>query len=85
MEGGAGEGEAARQRLARIAQKRPGVLLRGRVGRLVAGVGRSSGAIDEAQFAVVIFMVVLTTLLAPLLLKPIILWAEGGRLPAEEA
>ncbi len=62
-----------------------GMIPRGEVGLIVAGIGLSSGAIDEAQFAVVIFMVVLTTLLAPLLLKPIILWAEGGRLPAEEA
>ncbi len=62
-----------------------GMIPRGEVGLIVAGIGLSSGAIDEAQFAVVIFMVVLTTLLAPFLLKPIILWAEGGRLPAEEA
>ncbi len=62
-----------------------GMIPRGEVGLIVAAIGLSNKAIDEAQFAVVIFMVVLTTLLAPLLLKPLILWAEGGRLPAEEA
>ena len=62
-----------------------GMIPRGEVGLIVAAIGLSSGAIDEAQFAVVIFMVVLTTLLAPLLLKPLILWAEGGKLPEEEA
>ena len=62
-----------------------GMIPRGEVGLIVAAIGLSNKAIDEAQFAVVIFMVVLTTLLAPLLLKPLILWAEGGRLPTEEA
>ncbi len=62
-----------------------GMIPRGEVGLIVAAIGLSNKAIDEAQFAVVIFMVVLTTLLAPLLLKPLILWAEGGRIPTEEA
>ncbi len=62
-----------------------GMIPRGEVGLIVAAIGLSNHAIDEEQFAVVIFMVVLTTLLAPLLLKPLIVWAEGGRLPTEEA
>jgi len=60
-----------------------GMIPRGEVGLIVAAIGLTNRAIDETQFAVVIFMVVVTTLLAPLLLKPLILWAEGGRLPEE--
>jgi len=60
-----------------------GMIPRGEVGLIVAAIGLTNRAIDETQFAVVIFMVVVTTLLAPLLLKPLILWAEGGQLPEE--
>ena len=60
-----------------------GMIPRGEVGLIVAAIGLTNRAIDETQFAVVIFMVVVTTLLAPLLLKPLVLWAEGGRLPEE--
>ncbi len=60
-----------------------GMIPRGEVGLIVAAIGLTNRAIDETQFAVVIFMVVVTTLLAPLLLKPLILWAEGGQRPEE--
>ncbi len=61
-----------------------GMIPRGEVGLIVAAIGLSAGAIGEDQFAVVIFMVVVTTLLSPLLLRPLIVWAEGGRLPSQE-
>lgn len=50
---------------------------RGEVGLIFAEFGRSFGAIDEAGYAVLVFVVAVTTLLAPLLLK---LTAGGGPL-----
>jgi len=42
---------------------------RGEVGLIFAEFGRSFGAIDETGYAVVVFVVAVTTLLAPILLK----------------
>jgi Kef-type K+ transport system membrane component KefB len=42
---------------------------RGEVGIIVAGIGASAGVLDERLFAVVVGMAVLTTLLAPPLLR----------------
>ncbi len=42
---------------------------RGEVGLIFAEVGRRSGIFDELIYAVVVFVVALTTLLAPLLLR----------------
>ncbi len=42
---------------------------RGEVGLIFAEFGRSFGAIDEVGYAVVVFVVAVTTLLAPILLK----------------
>ena len=42
---------------------------RGEVGLIFAEFGRSFGAIDEVGYAVVVFVVAITTLLAPILLK----------------
>ena len=42
---------------------------RGEVGLIFAEFGRSFGAIDEIGYAVVVFVVAVTTLLAPILLK----------------
>ncbi len=42
---------------------------RGEVGLIFAEFGRSFGAIDEVGYAVVVFVIAVTTLLAPILLK----------------
>jgi Kef-type K+ transport system membrane component KefB len=46
-----------------------GMIPRGEVGIIVAGIGASAGVLDERLFAVVVGMAVLTTLLAPPLLR----------------
>lgn len=54
-----------------------GMAPRGEVGLIVAALGLSAGAVNEEEYALVLFMVVGTTLLAPLFLRPAIAWAEG--------
>ena len=46
-----------------------GMLPRGEVGLIFAAIGKSLGAIDAALFSAIVLMVILTTLLAPPLLK----------------
>jgi Kef-type K+ transport system membrane component KefB len=46
-----------------------GMLPRGEVGLIFAAIGKSLGVIDDALFSAIVLMVVLTTLLAPPLLK----------------
>lgn len=53
-----------------------GMAPRGEVGLIVAALGLSAGAVNEEEYALVLFMVVGTTLLAPLFLRPTIAWAE---------
>lgn len=55
-----------------------GMVPRGEVGLIVVALGLSSGAINELEYAIVLFVVVVTTLLAPLVLRPLIRWAESG-------
>jgi Kef-type K+ transport system membrane component KefB len=47
-----------------------GMIPRGEVALIIAGIGLSNGAIDRAIFGVVIFMTFGTTVLAPILLLP---------------
>ena len=61
-----------------------GMVPRGEVGLIVASIGLSAGAIDEKEFAIVIFMVVITTIVAPLSLRPVIGWADPGVLSPKE-
>jgi Kef-type K+ transport system membrane component KefB len=44
---------------------------RGEVGLIFAEVGKKNGIFDDSVYAVVVFVVAVTTLLAPLLLKPL--------------
>lgn len=60
-----------------------GMVPRGEVGIIVANEGAKSGAVDPATFAIVIAMSILTTLIAPPLLKP--LFAERLALRREAA
>jgi len=53
-----------------------GMVPRGEVGLIVASIGLSAGAVDEREFAIVIFMVVVTTIVAPLSLRPLVAWAD---------
>lgn len=53
-----------------------GMAPRGEVGLIVAALGLAARAVNEEEYAIVLFMVVFTTLLAPLALRPLILWAE---------
>jgi len=55
-----------------------GMSPRGEVGLIVAALGLAAGAVNEEEYAIVLFMVVFTTLLAPLALKPLIAWTERG-------
>jgi len=59
-----------------------GMAPRGEVGLIVAALGLAAGAVNEEEYALVLFMVVGTTLLAPLFLRPAIAWAE--RQPGSE-
>jgi len=46
-----------------------GMMPRGEVGLIFAGIGRSIGVIDEGLFSAVVFLVMVTTVLAPILLR----------------
>lgn len=61
-----------------------GMAPRGEVGLIVASLGLAAGAVNEEEYALVLFMVVGTTLLAPLFLRPAIAWAERKQ-PSEDA
>ncbi len=53
-----------------------GMVPRGEVGLIVAALGLSAGAVGGEQYAVVLFVVVATTILAPIAMRPMIRWAE---------
>lgn len=55
-----------------------GMAPRGEVGLIVAALGLAAGAVNEEEYAIVLFMVVFTTLFAPFALKPLIAWTEQG-------
>ena len=57
-----------------------GMVPRGEVGIIVAGIGRSAGVIDDQLFAVIVGMSILTTLVAPPLLRALRA-AEGASAP----
>lgn len=58
-----------------------GMLPRGEVGLVFAAIGRTLGVIDDAIFSAVVLMVMLTTLMAPPILKNLI--GKQQRSPAE--
>jgi Kef-type K+ transport system membrane component KefB len=53
-----------------------GMVPRGEVGLIVAAIGLSAGAVQGTQYAVVLFVVIVTTILAPIAMRPMIRWAE---------
>ncbi|HKW78391.1 MAG TPA: cation:proton antiporter, partial [Candidatus Limnocylindria bacterium] len=54
-----------------------GMIPRGEVALIIAGIGLATGAVDQAVFGVVVFMTFATTILAPVLLVPA--FRTGGR------
>jgi Kef-type K+ transport system membrane component KefB len=46
-----------------------GMISRGEVGLIVAGVGLASGVIDQEIFSIMVIMVLVTTMVTPLLLR----------------
>jgi Kef-type K+ transport system membrane component KefB len=61
-----------------------GMVPRGEVGIVVAGLGLSAGAIDAQIYSVVVGMAVLTTLIVPPFLPPLLRAAEPGARPATQ-
>lgn len=55
-----------------------GMVPRGEVEIVIAGLALASGAFDQQTYAVVVAMVVLTMVLAPPLFKPLVGWAGHG-------
>ncbi|HEV2075304.1 MAG TPA: cation:proton antiporter [Thermoleophilaceae bacterium] len=60
-----------------------GMVPRGEVGIIVAGIGATAGVIDERLFAVIVGMSILTTLIVPPLLRRVGL--DGGAHPPDSA
>ncbi|MEB3359650.1 MAG: cation:proton antiporter [Synechococcales bacterium] len=61
-----------------------GMIPRGEVGLVFAGIGSASGVLDKPLEAAIIVMVILTTFLAPPLLQ-VVFKGQGTSAPAEEA
>lgn len=63
-----------------------GMVPRGEVALIIAGIGLASGAIDSELFGVVILMTIVTTIVAPILLVPAFKGGGSGlRRPEPEA
>ena len=61
-----------------------GMVPRGEVGIVVAGLGLSEGAIDPGMYSVVVGMAIITTLIVPPLLPMLVRRAERGGEPESE-
>jgi Kef-type K+ transport system membrane component KefB len=61
-----------------------GMVPRGEVGIVVAGLGLSAGAIDAPMYSVVVGMAILTTLIVPPFLPALVARAEGSDRRADE-
>ena len=55
-----------------------GMVPRGEVGLIVAAIGLSAGAVDQREYAIVLLVVLVTTLVVPFALRPMVNWAEAG-------
>jgi hypothetical protein len=62
-----------------------GMLPRGEVALIVAGIGLSTGIVGEVVFGVSIMMTLITTIVAPILLVPAFARGGGGRRKPESA
>ena len=79
--GGALGGMLTRMPLSTAAVVGVGMVPRGEVGLIVAGLGRQSGIISEGTFSAAAFMCVVTVIVTPFILK----WAVGKYYREEEA
>jgi Kef-type K+ transport system membrane component KefB len=79
--GGALGGLATRMPLSAAAVVGIGMVPRGEVGLIVAGLGRQGGLVDEATFSAAAFMCVVTIVVTP----PMLTWAVGRFYREEEA
>jgi Kef-type K+ transport system membrane component KefB len=61
-----------------------GMVPRGEVGLIVASIGLSSGAVPPQLYAMVVLVVLVTTLIAPPLLPPLFRYACACELPARK-
>lgn len=61
-----------------------GMVPRGEVGIVVAGLGLSAGAIESEIYSVVVGMAILTTLIVPPLLPMLVRRAESAAVPTDE-
>jgi Kef-type K+ transport system membrane component KefB len=55
-----------------------GMMPRGEVGLIFAGIGRGIGVVDEGLFSAIVLLVMVTTVLAPILLRATLGSATGG-------
>lgn len=62
-----------------------GMLPRGEVALIVAGIGLASGVIERDIFAVAIIMTVITTVISPIMLVPAFRGASGQRNPEKKS
>ncbi len=61
-----------------------GLVSRGEVGLIVASAGMRNGLVTEAEFAAVVGMVIVTTLVTPPALRTLFYWRKGTSHPASE-
>lgn len=59
-----------------------GMVPRGEVGLIVAAIGLSVGAVDQREYAIVLLVVLVTTLVVPFVLRPLVNWVEAGEVPS---
>jgi Kef-type K+ transport system membrane component KefB len=59
-----------------------GMISRGEVGLIVAGIGIQTGLISDAVFAVAVLMIVVTTLITPVMVRWSFAWGEA--IPAQD-
>ncbi len=62
-----------------------GMVPRGEVGIIVAGIGNATGTIDAELFAIIVAMSVITTLLVPPILRRLATEADHDPAPASTA
>jgi Kef-type K+ transport system membrane component KefB len=62
-----------------------GMMPRGEVGLIFAGIGRGIGVVDEGLFSAIVLLVMVTTMLAPILLRATLGSTTGGAAPQASA
>jgi Kef-type K+ transport system membrane component KefB len=61
-----------------------GMMPRGEVGLIFAGIGKGIGVVDEGLFSAVVLLVMVTTILAPVMLRATLgVQSTASRVPSE--